>query len=229
MATENHTSHTNADTWTTDIEAVPYPRPAHFRDQSAPSQTTDHDFALSESLPSINSHRSQRPFWHWVWTLYQRKQQLTEYLSLVFAWNVNLHSEPKPAWVPTLLGLAFSEHDAKRLENAGQTLFICMDQGRGDQFAIQVSCLRPTTHRKPKLTRRVIRKNGVQITRYLWDPIKSTEKACESDDQIVGRIREKIEAVLVPWMKHVPYFGVVAAEVVEVSILMSQTHFRVIS
>lgn len=226
MAIDNHISRANADGWSLDIEAVPHPPAAHFRNQSAPSQTTDHDFALSESLPSINSHRSQRPFWHWAWTLHQRRQKLTEYLSLIFAWTINLSDESKPAWVPSILELVYSEHPAKRLENAGQTLFICIDRGHGNHFAIQVPCLRPTAHRRLKWAIEEHSEDGGITTKYKRCKIEPTERACESDDQIVRRIRQKLEAVLGPWTKHIPYFGVVAAEVVEVSILIIQDPFR---
>jgi hypothetical protein len=99
---------------------------------------------------------------------------------------------------------------ANPLEHAGQVLLLCFDRGSRGQCSVRVPCRRPTRYRTSIEMKLALKKGRAETT-------PPGEKGFESDSQIVGRMRETIESELGRWAKFVPYFGVIGAEIVEVS------------
>lgn len=110
------------------------------------------------------------------------------------------------------------------LKHADQALFICFDRGRNDQFAVKVPCFRPTRHRSPEYTwSKELQEGGRSISWHRWSPVERTEKARESGYQTVQRIRETFESELGWWVKWIPCYGAVKADIVKVSELQQHT------
>ena len=99
----------------------------------------------------------------------------------------------------------------KPLEHAGgQVLFLCFDRVSRGQYSVRVPCLRPTRYRTPLQLKQANKKGHAEA-------IPPREKVVESDDHMIERMRETIESELGKWTRFVPYFGVIGAEIVEVS------------
>ena len=95
-------------------------------------------------------------------------------------------------------------------EPAGQVLFLCFDRVSRGQYSVRVPCLRPTRYRTPLQLKQANKKGHAEA-------IPPREKVVESDDHMIERMRETIESELGKWTRFVPYFGVIGAEIVEVS------------
>jgi hypothetical protein len=94
---------------------------------------------------------------------------------------------PKEA-IQGVVEVRLSGAPSKALESAGQVIFLCMD--------LEI--------------KRALKKGRSKS-------VPPREKAFESDDQIVERMREIVGSELGPWAKFMPYYGVVGVEIVEVS------------
>lgn len=116
----------------------------------------------------------------------------------------------------------------KRLKNAGQRLFICVDHGRRGQFAIQMLCLRPTRHRRVLGSVKTTDKNGQPVIKPMLEKLSRTEQACESDGAIVERIQRRLRRDLGTLVRLTPYYGVVDAEIVEVSFRRVSIYFETV-
>ena len=109
-----------------------------------------------------------------------------------------------------LLALRRAPGPSETLEHAGQILYLCIDRPSRGQYVVCVPCRRPTKYRT-SIERKQVRKNGYNAADF------QKESAYESDCHVVERIRETIENELGAWVRFVPYFGIIAAEIVEVS------------
>lgn len=163
--------------------------------------THRHQIVLPENSATYLSLR----IWPWLSAVYRGQWNFTEVQSrLVSACTEKFKRKPDLVWVPSILRLAFSGLPMKKTKYPGQAIFLCFDQGRRGQFAVQVPCFRPTAHRRPTRSIRKKGENGDSITTHHWNRIRPTERACESEDQIVKRMKDKLEDTFGMWVKFVP-------------------------
>ncbi|KAM0721224.1 hypothetical protein Q7P37_003512 [Cladosporium fusiforme] len=225
MALVDHSPGRNTDTVEADVEAgISRPAAIHLRPRALANETSDEELISDQRDSARVPDRPLKSlkFWElaasrWVWILSSTVSKRTRYAMhhalRVLGANENHHASseendgPRKTQKEFIIGsvqVPVPKDITKRLERAGQTIFICIDQGRRDQFAIPIRCFRPTAHRRLKWWL------------HTYDEkIMSTARACESDYQIVERMREKLESECGLWMKFVPYYGVVSAEIVE--------------
>jgi hypothetical protein len=101
-----------------------------------------------------------------------------------------------------------------RLDHVGQCLFICIEQGPMDHYAIKIPCFWPSEYRHIKW-RSYNKEKKIKHVEYR--PTQPCEQARECNSDILERILENCYRCIGSWKMFIPYFGIVDLKFVQVN------------
>lgn len=225
MAYTNDASVATSDAWNRDPENGPIQPPEHHRKHRHEAviciQPQPLPLVPGQDRPEPRPNLSPSQWMEWLAvvirtsdrSLRARTKKEIENMQRLLTRVVGPAWKKKP-WESDNNPKEATEKNSKALESVSQTIFLCMDRGPRGQYAARVSCHYPTTNKSSREVKRALKK------RHSKSVPPKKENVSESDDQmiqIVERMRKIVGSQLGIWAKFVPYFGVIGAEIVEVS------------